>query len=125
MMFRFDVKGFLNWGLNYWQPLRKEKNPAIRNWPKQPWILVDNVDYDRAGDGFLCYPGPDQKPCASLRLVNLRDGIEDYELMYLARQKKKPVINKLTEIVRSKENYVSSPAELEAFRINILQSFEN
>ena len=125
MMFRFDVKGYLFWGLNYWQPLRENRNAPIKNWPEKRWQLVDNVDYDRAGDGFLCYPGPSRMPCASLRLINLRDGLEDYELLYQAKQKRKSVINTLTKIVQTTGKYVSSPSELERFRIALLQSLES
>jgi hypothetical protein len=35
------------------------------------------------GDGVLVHPGPDGVPCASLRLMALRDGIEDYEYLWL------------------------------------------
>ncbi len=124
MMFRFDVTGYLFWGLNYWQPLRQNRNASIKHWPAKQWKLVDNVDYERAGDGILCYPGPNAKPCASLRLVDIRDGFEDYELMYQARQKGKSIADEITKLVQSKEKYVSSPSVLEAFRIKLLQSLE-
>ena len=34
----------------------------------------------------MIYPGPDSTPLSSVRLENLRDGIEDYEYFWLLRE---------------------------------------
>ena len=36
-------------------------------------------------DGMLFYPGPGGTPCPSIRLENIRDGIEDWESFYMLR----------------------------------------
>ena len=33
------------------------------------------------------YPGPEGRPLSSVRLVNIRDGLEDYEYLWLLRQR--------------------------------------
>jgi hypothetical protein len=83
--------GFLYWRMTYWQ------NP-------DPWHDVANVegfgvDYARNGDGILLYPGdadgtlgPDlllpwpgfDGPVVSLRMKQIRDGLEDWELLLMA-----------------------------------------
>jgi len=40
----------------------------------------------RYGDGVLLYPGPNG-PIGSIRLANIRDGLEDYEYLWLLAQK--------------------------------------
>ena len=40
------------------------------------WMPSEQVN----GDGFLIYPGP-HGPLSSIRLENIRDGIEDFELL--------------------------------------------
>jgi hypothetical protein len=39
------------------------------------------------GDGYLLYPGPNGALWSSMRLENLRDGIEDYEMLALLRDR--------------------------------------
>jgi hypothetical protein len=59
-------------------------------WPQKPWkpYIIDVNTQKRIyknGMGNLIYPGPSGKIYPSLRLENLRDGVEDYE--YLATLK--------------------------------------
>jgi hypothetical protein len=85
------ILGWLSWkyglsGFAYWSTVSWGKantlGDAGHRWPETPWQT------DRfAGDGYLCYPGPDRTPLSSVRFENLRDGIEDYEYLWLLRQK--------------------------------------
>jgi hypothetical protein len=52
---------------------------------ESPWTANAFGDYN--GDGYLCYPGPNNTLLSSIRLEALRDGFEDYE--YFAVLKKK------------------------------------
>ena len=50
---------------------------------KKPWVRYPN------GDGFLAYPGGPighDGPVTSVRLEQAREGVEDYEYLYLLRQ---------------------------------------
>jgi len=40
-----------------------------------------------SGAGQLCYPGDDGRPIPSLRLINLRDGVEDWAVLHMAGDK--------------------------------------
>ena len=56
-------------------------------WPDVPWIPYFRNMFSKRinwsnGAGSLVYPGADRRPVGSVRLANLRDGIEDYD--YLA-----------------------------------------
>lgn len=86
------AKGFLYWRLTYWL---NEPNP---------WDDLANVDgfdpaYARNGDGILIYPGDHNGsrgseivapwpgfdgPLPSYRLKQIRDGLEDWEMMLMA-----------------------------------------
>ena len=76
---QYGVKGIFIYAGNHAWP------NGIEVWPKQQPLPLTDKKYDfpyggiHNGNGFLIYPGP--RP--SLRLKNLRDGIEDY--WYLAR----------------------------------------
>jgi hypothetical protein len=87
---REGASGFLYWHLNWWQS-------------PEPWQKLANPElfgelYARNGDGILVYPGnhdgtevghgspPDvaiDGPVVSLRLKQIRDGIEDWEMLLL------------------------------------------
>ena len=59
-----------------------------RRWPEVPWnpaTFRNDAGKAHNGDGQLIYPGPDRTPLSSIRLENLRDGIEDYEYFWLLR----------------------------------------
>jgi hypothetical protein len=66
------------------QQIEMEHNPnekALKEgkrWPAIPWVSYSGHDYN--GDGQLFYPGKTQYELwPSIRLMNIRDGIEDYE----------------------------------------------
>jgi hypothetical protein len=76
-----NVKGVLYWCINReWKT-----NLDIREaWPDAPWkpyIFSVNTGKRKYknGMGNVVYPGKDAKLLSSLRLENLRDGLEDYE----------------------------------------------
>jgi hypothetical protein len=54
-----------------------------QTWPDTEWNTYSWRSYN--GNGQLLYPGPGGKPRPSIRMVNIRDGIEDIESLYLLR----------------------------------------
>jgi len=71
---RYGITGLLYWSTVYWGS--PERNP----WQDPGFRVRWN------GDGFLFYPGSEagiEGPIASIRLKNLRDGMEDYEYFEL------------------------------------------
>lgn len=87
---RYAITGLLYWSTVYWGS--PERNP----WDDPGFRIRWN------GDGALFYPGDDagiEGPVASMRLKNLRDGMEDYEYFVLLESRGgKEVVE---EVVRS------------------------
>ena len=82
MSYKYNIQGELYWGANY-ADYKYSASPFDSSWEHQ-WFAGGN------GDGSLTYPGrPDHiggsstVPIASLRLKQIRDGLEDLEYMYL------------------------------------------
>ncbi len=75
---RYGVTGLLYWSTVYWS------SPKRNPWDDPGFRIRWN------GDGFLFYPGDEagiEGPVASVRLKNLRDGMEDYEYFALLEQR--------------------------------------
>jgi hypothetical protein len=81
------MDGFLYWGLNIWD--RENNNYLIdpeKDGPRLKWSITTGGNEDwlksLSGDGELLYAGKDG-PIGSIRLANLRDGLNDYEYLYM------------------------------------------
>lgn len=79
-MYKFDVKGFLQWGYNFWysRQSRHEINP---------FLVTDGEAAWPAGDPFVVYPGKDGKPLCSLRLKVFREALQDMRALQLLESK--------------------------------------
>jgi hypothetical protein len=75
---RYGITGLLYWSTVYW--FSPDRNP----WDDPGFRVRWN------GDGALFYPGDDagiEGPIASIRLKNLRDGMEDYEYFAILEER--------------------------------------
>jgi len=102
-----DISGILVWSTNYWTSRAAFPDPAHPQNPyEDPMGYVSGYStppgtkrYWGNGDGRFVYPplsaalpglsGPEpvvEPPVASIRLEMLREGIEDYEMLYLLRE---------------------------------------
>lgn len=107
MCWKYDLKGFFYWGILNWvqdEGPAKKKEMFVKEqknrWPyKSKWESMDIVK-GAAGDGYLIYPSPEGDPWSSIRLENIRDGIEDYEYFYMLR-------NNLDRLKRAGKRYKS------------------
>lgn len=133
------IDGFFYWGLNHWTRHRRvkenvEPNPAKR-WPNRPWFPAG------WGDGYLIYPGPDGRPLSSIRLEVIRDGLEDYEYLYLLKQQAEAVkvpateaqrawlaeaeaLLRLDDVARDVSDYTRSPRQLLRYRERLARLLE-
>lgn len=121
-------------GLEWFTPKVKEgMNSGKLRFPRIPWLsyfrsVITNRTSREAGAGNLMYPGPDFEPWPSLRLKNLRDGLQDYEYFVLLSENvkrlkkagKAPELMKRAEkaleirhsVVTSATDYTKDPAVL-------------
>ena len=77
-------------------------------------LCSGSSDANGAGDGVLFYPGTDG-PLSSIRLENIADGLEDYELFRrLANSTRRDEL--ITRLVQSGDLWTDSPTLLEEVR---------
>lgn len=75
---KFDLDGFLHWGLNQWF----DYDPYERS-----VIPLDTLPIDLpAGDPWILYPGPGSEVYSSARWEAFRLGMEDYKLLRILEQ---------------------------------------
>jgi hypothetical protein len=87
--FKYGVEGFEFWGFAWWtyDPWQIGWHKFIRQsdeGKKYYWIRYPN------GDGFLAYPGKPvgvKGPVSTIRLEQVREGLEDYEAFSLLRER--------------------------------------
>jgi hypothetical protein len=101
------LDGFLYWGANIWERRGNRRPIDLSHGPLLDWGVTTGKSNDEMwlqelhGDGLLVYPGRDG-PIGSIRLANLRDGLEDYEYLYLLGQREAalPVTTDLTHFTQ-------------------------
>jgi hypothetical protein len=83
--FKYRLKGCLYWCINReWT----ENASQAAGWPATEWDpgylnSLSGKENTESGQGNLCYPGTEGRLWPSLRLENVRDGIEDFEYLTL------------------------------------------
>ena len=83
LCWKFDLRGFLYWCVNWW--------PTA-----DPFKTAKNSKWEQNANGLLFYPGEDG-PIPSLRLEIFRDGMEDYEYIQILLKKLKILKKKGTD----------------------------
>lgn len=121
--FQNDVEGFLYWGLNIWERKNNEKPISSAAGPRLEWSLTSGWQGEFHGDGVLILPGEDG-PLSTIRLENIRDGLEDTELLRLYRTEKGPagtggILNRVT---RNRTTFTRSPQDLTSARLDALRA---
>ena len=137
--YKVDADGFLFWCLNRFvgndKPVFDPQNPKIRT----DWNPALDGGYENSTAMYV-YPGTDG-PISSLRLENFRDGMEDYELLVLARELLEDlaqrdgidatVIEKLREATTIEDSFVKDhvdyswdPAVLASHRRALIKAIE-
>ena len=143
-----QAQGYLYWGLNIWRsgylnyrPIDLDAPTVLLNrssWgvstyggfssrvkPEEDWLQ---------GDGVLMYAAEGGRPIGSIRLENVRDGLEDVALLYQLQHRRggasaragrgAPVegVAALTgPLVRNQTSFSRTAAEVEAYRERILE----
>ena len=105
---KYGVDGVFTPGANGWG----EEN---KNWPDKPWVFSDK---NHPGAALWVYPHRNGTPLSSIRLEVLRDGIEDYEYLYLLKEK----INELEASGKRCEELVEEAKRLLVIDDSIIES---
>ena len=82
LAYQQKMDGFLFWALNFWA--RESDNDCLIDPVKDGPFIKWNIESHKIfyGDGTLIYPGIDG-PIGTIRLANIRDGLEDYEYLWM------------------------------------------
>jgi hypothetical protein len=119
MTFGYKSDGLLFWHMNVWQHNRMfDWNDPYLDWrPPVIWGMT--------GDGCLTYPTPDG-PVSSIRLENIRDGLEDYDyLALLADAKGRAAADEfVSRLVKSQTEFSRDSAALYRVREEIAAQLE-
>jgi len=105
--FKYNIPGYLHWGLNYWS--------LGDPFGEQTGIQYEGGNILPGGDSWIIYP-KDGKLFSSIRYDAMRDGIVDYELFRML-EKKNPAMAKdiIDKVIYTFERYDNN---IEAFRIH-------
>ncbi len=125
-VFLEKADGFLFWLINRWGgdiPINLDDLPFCKVDVNSPKWLIDGrlKDWLYPGDGILIYPLADG-PASSIRLENIRDGLEDYEYLYSLRLKygEKFADNLCSSVTRSFVYNTYSPSKLQKIRESMI-----
>ena len=111
--------GLLFWHVNYWA------RNAVIDW-SDPYLDWQPPCVARmTGDGCLTYPTPDG-PVSSIRLENVRDGVEDYDYLSLVAETKgwTTAMGYFDRLVKSMKEYTRDPAALRQVRDEMARAIE-
>ena len=107
----FRADGLLFWHVNYWDgPCIDEGDTFLPEWKTASPLRMP-------GDGILLYPGKEHI-LPSIRLAQVRDGVEDYEWLQLAAAKAGADAADAASktLVRSMTDFTRDPAAVRAAR---------
>ena len=108
----YRADGFLFWVVNFWtrKNSRLDESDTYLEWNS----AIGNSQH---GDGVLMYPGKEHI-LASIRLANVRDGIEDGELLKILADGGKPDVADAAcrKLIKDLKNFSRDPAALRAAR---------
>jgi len=110
--YRYHMVGLLYWTMVYWEQV------------KDPWLDQPSFRLAFNGEGALIYPGSDagfDGPVASIRLKNIREGMEDFEYFALLEKAKgrEAVEKEVLRVTRSWWDWEKDPNALLAARDRI------
>ncbi len=108
-MYRYDVKGFLDWGLNYCYD-------RLSHGFSDPFNKPNGFEGGTGGH-FIVYPGRDRKAYPSLRLKVFGEGIQDMRALQLLEKltDRATVCALIDRLVGGKVTFHSAVADADAF----------
>ena len=103
LLYKYDAKGFLQWGHNFWYS-QYSKHPI------DPYKITDADGAFPSGDAFVVYPGENGEPLNSLRHLVVAEAFQDLRALRLlekltSRKYVLKLIEKDLDIPLSFKNY--------------------
>lgn len=113
---KYNLDGLIYWCVNWWHNTDPWQDPM--SFPQQN------------GNGYLYYPDPEGKEViGSIRLEVLREGLEDYEYLYILKEKlekikkehpqKEEIIKKIETLLKIPQSLLKS-ADIHTYEGNII-----
>lgn len=129
MVYKYGAKGILFFAAFPYKTGNRETLPEKR-WPDKKW----NIKYN--GVGLLIYPAPKKIAfLPSIRLENIRDGLEDYEYLKMLEKlikskkgknvKAQEELLSLNTLIESVMHWNMNPENLRKHRRKIAEAIEN
>jgi len=118
MTYRYRAEGFLFWAVNLWSGNdRAAMDDADTYFPDWDTSSSDNAP----GDGLFLYPTT-RGVVASLRLAQVRDAVEDYELLVAAERRhgRARIESLVSRLVESMTRFSREPSKLRSVRSELL-----
>ncbi len=116
--YRYQMTGLLYWSSVYWSHV------------KDPWLDQPSFRLAYNGEGMLFYPGRDagfDGPVVSMRLKQIREGMEDYEYLHLLATKagRQKAMTFAKRVGRTWRDWETDPAKLLAIRAELAAAIES
>jgi len=113
MAVQYNMKGFLHWGYNSWNPRPFEDSCFIQSTRRLP-----------SGDGYIVYPG-NNKPWDSIRSHLQRAGAEEAELLMQLTEKDEAKAREIiSKVCTTFKVYSKSASEFAAARNELLEALD-
>jgi hypothetical protein len=106
-LYKFDIRGFLQWGYNFWYS-------QYSRYPVDPFRVTDAGYAFPSGDAFVVYPGEDG-PIESLRLEVFYEALQDLRALKLLESLigRDTVLNILEEGLDEPISFTKYPIDME------------
>jgi hypothetical protein len=112
---RFDLDGFLHWGLNHY---RSGQDPFTKS------VVPHGTSHLPAGDTHVVYPGKDG-PWSSIRFEAHREGFEDYELLKRLKARRPKLAAKIiAQAIRGFDDYTKDTRTFRQARKALLKALD-
>lgn len=138
----YGIDGFLYYAINHYNSRSGGTLPTPIDVTAGPYTTWDPASYVSSsgakfnGDGLLIYAGS-EGPLSSVRLANVRDGLEDYEYLRLLEKRlietgkaidrsdaAQQVKAMISEVVSGLTSFTHDPATLRRVRTHLAQAIE-
>ena len=115
---KWRPEGFLYYQISIWNALRpiSGSNP-FTDWEPRSWTR-----YHGDGSWFCC--GPDGRPCATIRMENFRDGLEDLAYAQEYERRTGKTCEVPVEVCRAIDQFSDDPQVYYAWRDRLAEAIE-